>query len=189
MTAARRIEVAPERWDRWVAGFFSRHGPGTSEPGELTGGDGVVASYSTFDADPMAVLLIRRGGYAVASVSGSALVASKVGTRHVQSRTAAGGWSQQRFARRRGGQADALVGAVADHLVRVLDAGTRQHGIPAGLVAGGDRTLVRDVLADARLAPLGALPRREFYDIRDPNAAVLRQVVARARSVTVTLSE
>ena len=59
--------------------------------------------------------LVRRGGYSVAVVSAGAVLASKTGTRHVQSRTAAGGWSQQRFARRRANQADALVEAVAEH--------------------------------------------------------------------------
>ena len=48
------------------------------------------------------------------------LTAAKVGSRHVQSRTAAGGWSQQRFARRRGKQADELVDAVVRHARRIL---------------------------------------------------------------------
>ena len=39
---------------------------------------------------------------------------------------------------------------------------------PSGLVVGGDRTLVADVIADPRLAVLRGLPRRELYDLRDP---------------------
>ena len=52
-------------------------------------------------ARSIGTVLVRRGGYSVAVVSAGAVLASKTGTRHVQSRTAAGGWSQQRFARRR----------------------------------------------------------------------------------------
>ena len=63
--------------------------------------------------------------------SGDRLTAHKVGTRYVQSRTAAGGWSQQRFARRRANQADGLVGAAVEHAVRLLT-GIR----PAGVVLG-----------------------------------------------------
>ena len=51
------------------------------------------------------VLLVRKGGFAVARLAGSEVVASKVGQRHVQGRTKAGGQSQQRFARRRENQA------------------------------------------------------------------------------------
>src|SRR5690606_20370060 len=41
---------------------------------------------------PVLTMLVRRGGYAVAvSSAGGDLLGSKVGTRHVQSRTAAGG--------------------------------------------------------------------------------------------------
>ena len=45
----------------------------------------------------------KRGSFHVCC--GYRRTAHKVGTRHVQSRTAAGGWSQQRYARRRANQA------------------------------------------------------------------------------------
>jgi peptide subunit release factor 1 (eRF1) len=138
-----------------------------------------------FDHAPVAVVLVRRGGYAVALADGSgALSASKVGTRHVQSRTAAGGWSQQRFARRRGNQADELVRAVAEHAQRLLP-----RGIPAGVVLGGDRALVRSVLEDDRLAFLADLPTRELYDLPDPRRSVLEEAVRRGRAVRVTIEE
>jgi hypothetical protein len=112
------------------------------------------------------------------------LTASKVGTRHVQSRTAAGGWSQQRFARRRGNQADELVRAVAEHAHRLVP-----RGIPAGVVLGGDRALVRAVLDDDRLEFLGTLPARELYDLPDPRRSVLEDAVRRGRAVRVTIEE
>lgn len=134
--------------------------------------------------DPVGLILVRRGGYAVGLAHGAALVASKAGRRRVQGRTAAGGWSQQRFARRRANQAAELVEAVAGHASRLLLADGR--GIPAGLVTGGDRTLCAEVLADASLAPLRSLPRRELPDLPDPDAQVLRRALWRARAVWVT---
>ena len=158
------------------------------------GGDGAVAVLDWFDADPLGLVLVRRGGYAVGLASGGTLTASKVGTRHVQSRTAAGGWSQQRFARRRGNQADALVEAVADHALRVLlggDASPRQGstGIPEGLVVGGDRALVAAVMDEAPMKALAGLPRRELYDLPDPRRAVLDEALRRGRAVRITLTD
>ena len=63
----------------------------------------------------LGIILVRRGGYAVGVVSGGKVSASKSGSRYVQSRSAAGGSSQQRFARRRENQANALTEAVAGY--------------------------------------------------------------------------
>jgi len=195
----RTVEVAPERIEKWVANFGERHdGVEVSEHlGRVTsliGGDGATASFRWFDAEPLGVVLVRRGGYAVALVRGGELVLHKVGSRHVQSRTAAGGWSQQRFARRRGNQADALVDAVAGHALRVLlgddESPARDAlGRPRGLVVGGDRAMAAAVLRDSRLRALTALPRRELYDLPDPKRAVLEDAVRRGRAVRVTLTE
>jgi hypothetical protein len=146
-------------------------------PQRITGRDDFVH-------DPLGVLLVRRGGYAVGLAYGTTFSASKVGTRHVQSRTAAGGWSQQRFARRRGNQADELVRAVAEHALRILP-----RGIPAGLVVGGDKAMVRAVLDDPRLAHLEALPRRALYDLPDPRRKVLEEALRRGRAVRVTVED
>ena len=67
-----------------------------------------------------ALLLVRKGGFAVARLAGERLVESKVGQRHVQGRTKAGGQSQQRFARRRDNQARQAYEAAADHAARLL---------------------------------------------------------------------
>ena len=162
-----------------------------------------MAAFDRFPHDPLGVVLVRRGGYACALVAGDQVTESKVGTRHVQSRTAAGGWSQQRFARRRGNQADALADAVAGHALRILLGGNESPsrsatttpatpgapGIPAGMVVGGDRAMVAQVLADSRLRALADLPRRELYDLRDPKRDVLARAVERGRAVRVTLVE
>jgi hypothetical protein len=172
----RVVEVAPDRLEGWLARFRATNdGP---DPRQR------VAALERFDHSPLGVVLVRRGGYAVAVAEAGSVRESKVGTRHVQSRTAAGGWSQQRFARRRGNQADELVRAVRDHTARLLPLGRVE-----GLVLGGDRSLVREVLDDPRLAHLDALPRRELYDLRDPRRAVLEDAVRRGGAVRVTIEE
>ena len=170
----RVVEVAPARYDRWRARFDENNPDGPQR----------VLRVDRFEHDPLALVLVRRGGYAVGLGRADALVLHKTGTRYVQSRTAAGGWSQQRFARRRGNQADELVGAVTEHAVRLLrGAGAR------GLVLGGDRSLAEAVLEDDRLASLRELPRRELYDLPDPRLAVLETAYERARAVRVTIDE
>ncbi|MGL5866482.1 MAG: Vms1/Ankzf1 family peptidyl-tRNA hydrolase [Dermatophilaceae bacterium] len=187
----RTVEVAPERFDRWLERFAANNPDGPQR----------VAVVERFDHDPLGLLLVRRGGYAVGVAVGGRLVAHKVGTRYVQSRTAAGGWSQQRFARRRANQADELVGAATEHAVRILRAGgSASSGSPPsssgsgaddarGVVVGGDRSLVAAVLVDQRLAGLRTLPIREFYDLPDPRLDVLRTAVERGRAVRVTIDE
>ena len=128
------------------------------------------------------VLLVRRGGHAVGVVEGRRLVVSKVGSRHVQGRTAAGGWSQQRFARRRAGQARSAVEAAAQVAVDVLL--PHAAGL-AGLVVGGDRAGVAAVLADARLAPLAERVTGRLLDVPDPRLRVLETVPDRLRAVWV----
>jgi len=171
--------------------------PGASDSSVVAGGSGKSGSGGPGGLDALAVwttpparvalILVRRGGYAVGVGLGPDLVQHKVGTRYVQSRTAAGGWSQQRFARRRANQADGLVGSVIDHTLRVVLA---TGSTPSdGLVVGGDKGLVRDVLADVRLSQLANLPRRELYDLPDPKLIVLQRALRRGRAVFITLAE
>ena len=186
---ARDLEVAPERVERWVAGFHERHGTGPAEwSGDrlvrVTGADGATAVAEYFPYDPLGVVLVRRGGYAVGLAQEGRFLAAKVGTRHVQSRTAAGGWSQQRFARRRSNQADALADAVAQHVVSLV-----LPGAPVGVVVGGDRQLVSHVLSDVRLRALAGLPRRELFDLPDPRRDVLERSLQRGRAVRIHLTE
>ena len=133
-----------------------------------------------------AVLLVRRGGYAVGLARDGVLLDHSGGTRHVQGRTAAGGWSQQRYARRRAHQADALVGAAAATLRRVL---ARSSAVPDVLVVGGDRALVDDVLSDPALTAVAALPRSSVLDVPDPRHAVLIEAARRARAVRVVVTD
>nr|WP_280173894.1 acVLRF1 family peptidyl-tRNA hydrolase [Geodermatophilus obscurus] len=133
-----------------------------------------------------AVLLVRRGRWAVGVFDGGDLVVSKVDARQVQGRTAAGGWSQQRFARRRAHQTDAVVGAAVETAVRVLLPHAREL---EALFTGGDRGLVDDVLADPRLRVLAALRRGPALAVGDPTKAVLLETPAQFRAVEVHIVE
>lgn len=185
------VLVPPERWPRWRQNFETSHGPTQV----AVVGDalvGTAADGSTFDArrplgrgwdehelEPVGhwgVLLVRKGGFAVALVDGTTVLERKVGRRHVQGRTKAGGQSQQRFARRRDNQARAAYDAAADHAARVL-AGVRV------VVAGGDRDAVDAVLDDRRLADLTVVD--PWLAVPDPRAAVLAQAVRDAGSLRV----
>jgi Actinobacteria/chloroflexi VLRF1 release factor len=199
--------VDPERLPGWLDRFAARHGGSTTllRDGQavVTGPDGAVATllppWPCDDladaADPLqhlvaeaqrarrfGLLLVRRGGYAAGVAEGSALVDSKVGTRHVQGRTKAGGWSQRRYARRREAQAQEAFGAAADAATRVLLAHLPRL---QGLATGGDRAAVAAVLADPRLAPLRDLPRGRFLAVPDPRQRVLLDAVRRARAVAI----
>lgn len=205
------VEVPADRLRRWVPGFEERHGELAVQVGaeqvRLTADDGSSAElevpWPPWPVPPstnpelvvgvlvrhverprlLGLLLVRRGGWAVGTCRGGQLLSHKSGSRYVQARTAAGGWSQQRYARRRSGQADALVGAVVDAV-----AGRLQPTELEGLVIGGDRQLVRAVLADRRLSALSSLPRSPLLDVPDPKSAVLEQVARRTLAVRVRVT-
>lgn len=185
---SRSIEVDAHRLERWIEGFAARHDGATRvvEPGRvlLTGGDGAHARGTTFEHERIGLVLVRRGGHAVGRDEGGELVAHTCGTRYVQSRTKKGGWSQQRYARRRGNQADAVSRAVVELVLRHLPSG----GVDA-LVLGGDRRLAEQVLDDPRVSHLRELPRRTLWDLPDPRLTVLREAARRGRAVRLTLEE
>jgi predicted ArsR family transcriptional regulator len=124
------------------------------------------------------VLLVRKGGFAIARLRAAEIVESKVGQRHVQGRTKAGGQSQQRFARRRDNQARVAYEAAAEHAARILE-------LVDVVVAGGDHTAIEAVLADRRLARLTVVP--PFLATPDPRRSVLEQAITDAGSVVVTV--
>jgi hypothetical protein len=194
------VLVPRERFERWVANFGERHG-GAELAVEDAGLYGMGTDGSTFHArlpfdapyagesEPVAfadamtvpadwgVLLVRKGGFAVARLSGERLVESKVGQRHVQGRTKAGGQSQQRFARRRDNQARQAYEAAADHAARILGERTPL------LVTGGDHAAVQEVLADPRLGKVDVVP--PWLPVPDPRRGVLEQAIRDAASATV----
>ena len=194
------VLVPLERLPRWVTNFEERHGAT-----ELSVADGALTGSatdgSTFAAHPplderytgepdvesfaraidpptdWGVLLVRKGGFAVARLRAGDLVESKVGQRHVQGRTKAGGQSQQRFARRRDNQARQAYEAAAEHAVRILGSG------PLTVVVGGDRSAVDEVLSDPRLKNVQV--RGPWLPVPDPRRGILEQAVVDARSARV----
>ncbi|MFG1652662.1 acVLRF1 family peptidyl-tRNA hydrolase [Micromonospora sp. NPDC049275] len=203
----RWVEVDPARVGRWVEGFADRHGPPTTTTREygllLTAPDGSTAELYAPPGAPVSadvdafvaaagtphrigLLLARKGAVAIGVAQGPDLVVSKVDTRYVQGRTAAGGWSQHRFARRRDNQAKAALGDAADLAVRLL---LPEAARLAAVVCGGDRRAVDTVLADRRLAPLVPLRAERLLDVPEPRHAVLVAAVAAARAVRIRLRD
>jgi Actinobacteria/chloroflexi VLRF1 release factor len=205
----RRLGVAPERLGKWLDGVADRHGAFSEvvlrdgavhvtcadttavtlrAPFPWTPGPALLTSFTAAARIPhrAAVLLVRRGRWAVGVFDGPDLVVSKVDARQVQGRTAAGGWSQQRFARRRGHQTDAVVSHAVETAVRVL---LPHAGSVVALFVGGDRGLVDDVLTDPRLAPLAALRCEPALDVGEPTKAVLLETPKQFRAVDVVIVE
>lgn len=192
------------RVERWLTNFRERHGAttltataatlaGAAEDGSTFTArlpfdaaydgpaDAAVFAAAVVPPSEWGVLLVRKGGFAVARLERSTLVEHKLGRRHVQGRTKAGGQSQQRFARRRDNQARQAYEAAADHAARIL--GDRRD-LP--VVVGGDRPAVEEVLGDARLA--GSRVVGPWLPVRDPRRQVLDAAVGDAQAVRIEVT-
>src|SRR5215472_12419878 len=192
--ASRRwLDVGPERIEHWLEEFAERHGPAQRETGNereivtvraadgsvaechvpfpplpagATGTGAELASHASADRT-VAVLLVRLGGYAAGVFTGvrPQLVSSKVGSRLVHGRSAAGGTSQHRFARRREKQAREALEAAADTAVSVF--AQFAESLDA-LVLGGDKRAMATLRQDARLRPYFDLAVDRFLTVPDP---------------------
>jgi Actinobacteria/chloroflexi VLRF1 release factor len=132
------------------------------------------------------VLLVRLGGYAVGVFTGSPpyLVSSKTGSRPVHGRSAAGGWSQHRFARRRENQAATALRAAADAAAAMFG----PHRLDE-LVLGGDKRAIAGIRGDLRLAPYLALATDRFLTVPDPRLAVLKEIPSSFLAIRIRLAE
>jgi hypothetical protein len=202
---ARHVDIEPERLAKWLAGFAERHGPvsydATSAQVRITAEDGALAecevpfpplafddsaAYAGLVAHALrprriGVVLVRLGGYAVGVFEGATLVSSKVGSRQVHGRSAAGGWSQQRFARRREGQVREALGDAADTVARLVLAAENLEAV----VLGGDRRAASAVMDDPRLAALRPLVQPRVIDVPDPRLRVLQHSPRLFRAVRI----
>jgi len=213
-TAPRRIDVAPDRFPGWIESFADRHGAVTTqvtdESVSFAAADGAVAACQVpfpplprdDDADEISlakrlaahatadrtvgVLLVRLGGYAAGVFQGTEpiLVASKVGSRLVHGRSAAGGQSQQRFARRRENQARQALTAAADTAAAVFG----PYKLDA-LVLGGDKRAFSSIKTDVRLAPAFEVAVDAFLTVPDPRLTVLKDTPRLFRAIKITLTE
>jgi Actinobacteria/chloroflexi VLRF1 release factor len=186
---------------RWLENFTRSHGPAPYlvERGALAGTSADGSRFAlklpfgaTYDGSPdpaefcsaitppadWGVLLVRKGGFAVARLAGDQLLDHKIGRRHVQGRTKAGGQSQQRFARRRDNQARVAFEAAADHAARVLAASGE---VP--VITGGDHAAIDEVLHDRRLGHLTVAP--PWLPVPDPRRRELDEAIAAAQCVLV----
>lgn len=192
---ARRVVIQAGRLSKWLDSFADRHGGlstvPTAERVLVTASDGgrvwievpfppwqhtaprPLTTLQLHLRQPrrIGVLLVRRGGYAAGVFDGTELVSSKVGSAYVQGGTKAGGWSQQRFARRRDNQARAAFAEAAEVAVRIL---LPEKGNLDALICGGDKAAVASALTDPRLAPLLPLRTGPFLPVPDPRLRVLQ---------------
>lgn len=196
----RWAEISPSRIVSWLDGFYQRH-DGAVETGLLlsaANGDTAelhrppgmppvqtIDEYLAALKEPrrLGFLLARSNAVAIGVSLGTRLEVSKVERFYVQGRTAAGGWSQQRYARRRGNQALAGVREAADIAVKLL--------LPVrydALVCGGDRPTVDAILEDARLSPLLPLRHDRILDVAEPRLAVLEKALVDAQLVRIRLN-
>jgi hypothetical protein len=198
--------LPPARLGRWLERWCAEHGPVAS--GALEGGsvvfeaaDGARVTCTPPFGPPesasveallehvarertVGVLLVRLGGHAAGVFEGARLVESKVGSRLVHGRHKAGGSSQQRFARRREGQARVALEAAADVAARILLPWADRLD---AVVLGGDRRALETVLEDRRLAPLRPLAEPRVLDVPDPRLVVLRATPEQFLATTVSI--
>jgi hypothetical protein len=207
-------DVAPERIESWLAEFGERHGaagistdssravltmaaadgaiaqchvPFPPLPAGASGSGADLAAHAAADRT-VGVLLVRLGGYAAGIFAGAPplLVASKVGSRLVHGRSAAGGQSQQRFARRREKQAREALTAAADCAAAVFGSASGQLD---AVVLGGDRRAMAALREDPRLGPYFDLAVERFLTVPDPRQAVLRGTPRLFRAIRVRLTD
>lgn len=205
--------MAPSRFPGWIESFGQRHGVVTAKTADaaatFTAADGAIAvcqvpfpplAVAEGNADEVAkrlaehatasrtvgVLLVRLGGYAAGVFTGPepVLVASKVGSRLVHGRSAAGGQSQQRFARRRENQARQALTAAADTAAAVFG----PYHLEA-LVLGGDKRAFGSIKTDVRLAPFFEVAVDGFLTVPDPRLTVLKDTPRLFRAIKITLTE
>ena len=157
--------------------------PGVADPDEVAA---VIAAHARVPR-AVGVLLVRLGGYAAGVFTGypPALADAKVGSRPVHGRSAAGGWSQHRFARRREKQANEALGAAAETAIAVFGRGPRLDAV----VLGGDKRAVAGLRDDPRLAQYLAIATERFLTVPDPRRAVLEGTPKLFTAVRIRLTE
>ncbi len=155
---------------------------GDTEPGDLAHD---LAAHACAGRT-VGVLLVRLGGYAAGVFTGQepVLAASKVGSRLVHGRSAAGGQSQRRFARRRENQAHQALAAAADTAAAVFG----PYRLDA-VVLGGDRRAMAGLRDDPRLAGYFEQATGAFLTVPDPKLAVLKDAPRMFRAIRITLTE
>ncbi|KAA5831991.1 hypothetical protein F1721_19475 [Saccharopolyspora hirsuta] len=211
----RAVEVARERVPGWFERFATTHGgvertvlaPRRIEVGAADGARAivdvpfgplppphgeqpglVVRPLVEHLAQPrrIGLVLVRLGAHSVGIARGGRVERSTTGQHLVHGRHKAGGWSQQRFARRREGQSRRSLEAAADAVARVL--------LPVrdeldAVVLGGDRQALAALGEDRRLTGLLAAAEPRVLDVPEPRRAVLDEAAERATGVEIQVHD
>lgn len=209
------MRISPLRVRGWCERFGDRHGGVTStdvaaDVVTVHAADGAVATmrvpFPPLAAEPgdregiavdalvdhlllprrIGLLLVRLGGHSIGIAEGGKVLLSTTDRTQVHGRSKAGGWSQQRFARRRAGQAREALRSAADDAMRVLV--PRLPELVA-VVLGGDRRALDTLREDHRLAGVFALALPRVLDVPEPRRAVLDDAAVRAESVEILVTE
>ena len=169
----------------------ARQADEAGEAGDAAPADRVAKAVAAHAQTPrtVGVLLVRLGGYAVGVFAGypPALADAKTGRRLVHGRSAAGGWSQHRFARRREKQASEALQAAAAAAVDVFGRWAEKR--LDAVVLGGDKRAMAELRQDPRLAPYLAIATDRFLTVPDPKRAVLEDAPRLFLSVKIRLTE
>lgn len=143
--------------------------PDDGRPGRGTGSLERLASLAAQERR-LALVLVRRGGYAVGIAVGGKLVAHKVGSAS---------------ARSRGGDAGAAVAErAAQEAARIFDASTFEY-----LATGGDKLLVESALAAPALRRYTTLPRLAPLAVVDPRMDVLTRAATDFSSIHIKITD
>jgi len=207
----RAVEVEPERVTGWFARFAERHGgialnAITPDAIRIEALDGAVAS-ATVPFGPLVppddprlavdvlvlhlmkprrigLLLVRLGGHSIGIAFDGKVESSRTDRRLVHGRSAAGGWSQHRFARRREGQARVALQAAATDAYELL---APTLSTLDAIVLGGDQRALDELRTDRRLAPIFARAEPRILDVPEPRKTVLDDAAQRARTIEITV--
>ncbi|WP_026425086.1 acVLRF1 family peptidyl-tRNA hydrolase [Actinokineospora inagensis] len=210
----RAVEVPVDRVPGWFDRFGDRHQGVThttltADTVVCTAADGATATIavpfpplpvtgerSGVDIGPLVehlavprrvgLLLVRLGGHSLGIAAAGEVLLSRTDRHLVHGRSAAGGWSQQRFARRREGQARQALEAAAKDVAEVLL--PRVSELDA-VVLGGDRQALDVLRADRALAPVFALAQDRVLDVPEPRRSVLEDAAERAFAVEVVVRD
>jgi hypothetical protein len=207
----RAVEVEPERVAGWFTRFADRHGGiarSLIEPDlvQVEAVDGATATVTVPfgplvpPPDPrlavdvlvlhllkprrVGLLLVRLGGHSIGIAHNGKVETSRTDRRLVHGRSAAGGWSQHRFARRREGQARVALQAAATDAFELL---VPQLSTLDGVVLGGDQRALDELRADRRLSGIFARAEPRILDVPEPRKTVLDDAAQRARTIEITV--
>ncbi len=212
----KRVEVIADRIEGWFARFTQRHGKVrnlelstqsfvveavdgataaaavpfpplelSQPPTDLESAVGLVVEHLRMPR-LVGLVLVRLGGHSVGIANNGTVLVSATDQLPVHGRNKAGGWSQQRFARRRAGQARVAVQHAAADVRRVL--GPRVGELSA-VVLGGDARELAVLRGEPGLTEVFALAQPRILDVPQPRRSVLDEAARRVFGLEILVRE